>query len=147
MPNPKDHLAPRRVSNWQGPVSGCERRYCNRPKRQRSAVGHFCSRMVHQGMPAVPQKADPLAGGRCFRVGPKAVMPAMRYRASQRHSEIWRVRLWGRIQALIEVIPVVLGANHFVERDFRGTLVTPVTLNRVPCRRKGARILHPDIDH
>jgi hypothetical protein len=31
MPNPEDHLAGRRVSNWQGPVSGCERQFCNRP--------------------------------------------------------------------------------------------------------------------
>jgi hypothetical protein len=62
-------------------------------------------------------------------------------------SKIWLVRLWDRIEALIEIIPVVLGANHFVEGDFRGTLVTPVTLNRVPWRRKGARILYPDVDH
>jgi len=45
------------------------------------------------------------------------------------------------MEALAEMIPVVLRANHFVERDFRWTVVAPVTLNRVPWHRKCAGVL------
>ena len=44
------------------------------------------------------------------------------------------------------MIAVVFRANHFVERNFRGAVVAPVALDRVPRHREDAGILDADID-
>src|ERR1700687_129647 len=60
-----------------------------------------------------------------------------------------KIRLVGfrdRNESLIEMIVVVFGANHFVERNFAGALVALVTLNRVPRHCEGSGILDADFD-
>jgi hypothetical protein len=61
-------------------------------------------------------------------------------------SEIRLAGLWDGEEALIEMIAIVLGTNHFMERDFCRTLVTPVALTCTPGHREGAGVLHADID-
>src|SRR5215831_803097 len=61
-------------------------------------------------------------------------------------SEIRLAGLWDRKEALIEMIAIVLGTNHFMQRDFCRALVTPVALTCTPGHREGARVLHADKD-
>jgi hypothetical protein len=61
--------------------------------------------------------------------------------------EFYLVGLRNRNEALIEVILIVLGTDHFVERHFLPTLVAPVTLTRVPrhCECTGVLDVNPDV--
>src|SRR5215467_752196 len=61
-------------------------------------------------------------------------------------SEIRLACLWDGKEALIEMIAIVLGTNHFMKRDFCRALVTPVALTCTPGHREGARVLHADKD-
>src|SRR5215471_2396556 len=66
--------------------------------------------------------------------------------AAIHRSEIRLVRLRDGIEALVEMIAIVLCANHFVEGHFRRAMVAPVALNRVPRHRKGPGVLDAHID-
>src|SRR3954465_4428252 len=61
-------------------------------------------------------------------------------------SEVCLCGLWDRKEALTEVILVVLGTDHFVERHFRLALGAPVTLSRIPGHRERAYILDVNLD-
>jgi len=50
--------------------------------------------------------------------------------------------LRNRNEALIEVILIVLGTDHFVEWHFLLTLVAPVTLTRIPWHRECTGVLN-----
>jgi hypothetical protein len=66
-----------------------------------------------------------------------------------RGSEICLVGLRDWNEALIEMILIVLGTDHFVEGDCLLTLitpVTPVTLSRVPRHRECTGILNVNLD-
>jgi hypothetical protein len=63
-------------------------------------------------------------------------------------SEIRLIRLRDWIKPLMEIVFVVFGANHFMERHFGRPMVDSVTLNRAPRHRKVAGVFDPDIhDH
>src|SRR6516162_7667064 len=57
--------------------------------------------------------------------------------------EIRLVRFRHRLEAVVEVIVVVLRADHLAERT---AVDAPIALDRVPRRREGAGILDMDID-
>src|SRR5215471_8468225 len=61
--------------------------------------------------------------------------------------EFHLVGLRNRNETLIEVILIVLGADHFVEWHFLLTLVAPVTLTRIPWHRECTGVLNvnPDV--
>ena len=61
-------------------------------------------------------------------------------------SEFRLVGLRDRNEPLIEMILIVLGADHFVERHFRFALVATVTLSRVPWHGECAGILDVNLD-
>jgi hypothetical protein len=61
-------------------------------------------------------------------------------------SEFRLVGLRDRNEALIEMILIVLGTDHFVERHFLLALVAPRALNRVPRRCECAGILNVNLD-
>jgi hypothetical protein len=61
-------------------------------------------------------------------------------------SEFRLVGLRDRNEALIEMILIVLGTDHFVERHFLLALVAPRTLSRVPRRCDCAGILNVKLD-
>jgi hypothetical protein len=54
--------------------------------------------------------------------------------------------MWDRNEALIEIVLVVLGTDHFVERHFLLTLVAPVPLNGVPRHRECTGVLNVNFD-
>src|SRR6266481_10210164 len=97
-----------------------------------------------RGLSAMPRplRAIVNAAGRIGRSGLR------RPRASETGGrlEFHLVGLRNRNEALIEVILIVLGTDHFVEWHFLLTLVAPVTLNRVPRPRKCTGILNVNLD-
>jgi hypothetical protein len=72
--------------------------------------------------------------------------PAANHNQEYGRSEFRLVGLRDRNEALIEMILIVLGTDHFVERHFLLTLVAPVTLNRVPRHRECTGILNVNLD-
>jgi hypothetical protein len=61
-------------------------------------------------------------------------------------SKIGFIGLRDRIEALVEMVPVVLRANHFVKRYLYAALVASIALNRVPGHREGTGVLDADGD-
>ena len=80
--------------------------------------------------------------GREARLG---LAPAANHNQEYGRSEFRLVGLRDRNEALIEMILIVLGTDHLVERHFLLTLVTSVTLNRVPRHRECTGILNVNL--
>jgi len=73
--------------------------------------------------------------------------PHRKARKLNRYSdlEVRLVGLWDRNKTLIEMILIVLGTDHFVERHFLLALVEPVPLNGVPRHRECTGILNVNL--
>src|ERR1700730_3887770 len=80
------------------------------------------------------------------RIGGSGLRPP-RVSETGGRSEFHLVGLRNWNEALIEVILIVLGADHFVEWHFLPTLIAPVTLTRVPWHREctGVLNMNPDV--
>src|SRR5262249_54430568 len=83
-------------------------------------------------------KVYPVRSG-ALRTGPSNVRRCVHF---WQRSEIRLAGLRYGVEAVTEMVAVVLGANHF---EHRARLHPPVALDRVPGSREGAGVLDTDV--